>query len=108
MGKKTALREILELAAKFAGRRPEGWDHAAWEQLLEEVEGVGVKLDEAGRDQLGRVLEESRLLARHVSAGTLKGEKSEKKQRKWDKEKKKQNKMSNLLEDEDEGAPRED
>lgn len=51
------LNTIKEKSLNFVERNRHGWDHAAWEEFVKDIENSGIELTEAMKTYLGHVIE---------------------------------------------------
>jgi hypothetical protein len=57
MAKKHAVQEILDVAGQFVIAQKGDWDHAAWEEFLVKIAGLGIELCDESKRNLGNILE---------------------------------------------------
>ena len=55
--KKHAVQDILEAAGQFVLSQKGDWDHAAWEEFLVKIAGLGIEVCDESKRNLGNILE---------------------------------------------------
>lgn len=66
MADKSKLQKVLEEAGKFVSKRKGEWDHAAWEEFIEQVAALGYAKDFETCRNLGNILEGAKYLYLHA------------------------------------------
>lgn len=61
-GVKNSLSKIKDHTVKFVSAHKDGWDHKAWEKLLEDLNKEGIVLTEQTKKYLGNLVEATQKL----------------------------------------------